>query len=389
MNPSPLESAPTWRRHPYRIFFPLGALLAWAGVLHWLLHATGLLEDYQPVVHAIVQIQGFMMCFATGFLLTMIPRRTETEAPHTWQMVVALTAPVATTVAAWFERWALSQVLWLTVIAVLIVFAVQRFGRSAGNPSPHSFIWMPLALVIGLAGSLLISGPAFLGQKYFWLHDLGRALLLQGMFVALIVGVGGLAIPRMTRGEGPAEARTPARSRALRLFNLTAAVLLVATFWAEIRWSQRWGLAARSALTLIMLLAAARIWRRPSLPGLHRYFIWISAWMIPLGYSIAAAFPLQIKAGLHVVFIGGFAMMAFSIGLHVTLAHSGGQHLVSGRPWQVVAFGVCFMAAIALRALVDFDPSRFFVWLGASAVLFLAGTIFWAALLLPRFSLRP
>ena len=78
---TPLQAAPLWRREPYRIFFPLGCLLAWAGVLHWFLHSIGWLADYAPVFHAIAQIQGFMMCFAVGFLFTAIPRRTGTAPP--------------------------------------------------------------------------------------------------------------------------------------------------------------------------------------------------------------------------------------------------------------------------------------------------------------------
>jgi hypothetical protein len=31
-----LASAPLWRREPFRLFFPLGVLLAWGGVAHWL-----------------------------------------------------------------------------------------------------------------------------------------------------------------------------------------------------------------------------------------------------------------------------------------------------------------------------------------------------------------
>ncbi len=62
----------SWRSKPYRLLFPLGWLLAWAGVLHWLLHSVGLLADYRPVFHAITQIQGFMLCFALGFLLTAL-----------------------------------------------------------------------------------------------------------------------------------------------------------------------------------------------------------------------------------------------------------------------------------------------------------------------------
>jgi uncharacterized protein involved in response to NO len=111
--------------------------------------------------------------------------------------------------------------------------------------------------------------------------------------------------------------------------------------------------------------------------------------MIPAGYALAAAYPLEAKAGLHVVFIGGFAMMALSVGLHVGLAHGGYSRLVSGRPWQVPVFAALLLAAMLLRALCDFDRPRFFLWLGGSAASFLLATILWGSLLLPRMVRKP
>ncbi|HEY4731596.1 MAG TPA: hypothetical protein VIH41_10735, partial [Myxococcales bacterium] len=37
------------RREPYRLLFPLGAVLAWAGVLPWLFFALRLRQVYEPV----------------------------------------------------------------------------------------------------------------------------------------------------------------------------------------------------------------------------------------------------------------------------------------------------------------------------------------------------
>jgi uncharacterized protein involved in response to NO len=380
-----LAAAPAWRREPYRLLFALGALLAWGGVLHWLLHAAGLLPDYQPVFHAIAQMQGFMMCFAVGFLFTAIPRRTGTGPPAAWQMALAVAAPAGTAVAAWYQRWALSQACWLALVIVLVSFAVRRFlAAEAARRPPNSFVWVPLSLLMGLVGSVLTGAPALLGGGYFWAHDLGRLLLLQGMFVGLVVGVGGMVLPLITCGDAPPDAAAGRRDHLVRLGHAGAAAALAASFWLEIFRSARAGLLLRAGIVLALLLLAGRIWRRPRVAGWHRRLVWISAWMIPAGYLLAAAFPLQKKAGLHVVFLGGFALMALSVGVHVTLAHGGHHGLLTGRPWQVPAYGGLLLAAALLRGLVDFDPRRFFLWLGASAAAFLAATVFWAWLVLPR-----
>ena len=157
-------------------------------------------------------------------------------------------------------------------------------------------------------------------------------------------------------------------------------VVASATLWIT-QQLDAWAIAVQ---LLAILLSSAKIWRLPRLAGWHRSLVWLSAWMLPLGYVVAALFPGHKKAGLHIVFIAGFAMMAFAVGLHVTLAHGGHNKLVTGRPWQVPLFGVLILAAATMRALVDFDQGRFFVWIGASAAAFLAATIFWALLALPR-----
>ena len=374
-----MSAVPAWRREPYRILFPLGVLLAWAGVLHWLLLATGVIEEYRSIFHAFAQIEGFMTCFAVGFLFTLIPRRTPTAPPATWQMVVAVIAPVAIVISAWFEKWALSQVPWLVLMGVLIQFAVSRFrAPGAGLRVPNSFVWVVLALLMGVGGSIL-AGVGTLGEEMFWLHDIGRAIVLQGMFTGLVLGVGGMLLPVITRGVPPLDGTAPsARAKALHLI---AGIAFISTFFLEVLVSVGLGFALRAAIALAVLLGSAEIWRLPSAPGLHRRFIWLAAWMLPLGYACVAAFPEYPKAGLHVVFIGCFALLALCISLHVVLSHGGAPQLLDRWPWPVAAMGTLLFAALALRVLVNVDQAHVHRWLGAAAVAFLTATVLWASFL--------
>src|SRR5690606_13480957 len=98
----PARSASLWRSQPYRIFFPLGAALAWAGVLPWLISALDLGPGKGPIVHSIAQIQGFLACFAVGFLMTMIPRRTGTAPPTSLELALCALALAGTVAGAWF-----------------------------------------------------------------------------------------------------------------------------------------------------------------------------------------------------------------------------------------------------------------------------------------------
>jgi uncharacterized protein involved in response to NO len=376
----PLAAAPAWRREPYRLLFPLGALLAWAGIAHWLWFALQWSTQWRPVFHSIAQIQGFMACFMVGFLFTAIPRRTGTAPPAAWEMALGALCPVATTVAAWYERFALSQVFWIALIATVLAFALRRFRAvDAARRPPDSFVWVPIALLFGLVGAVLIGLYGIAKLDFTW-HQLGRLLVLQGVFVGLVLGVGGMVLPLITRGEAPPDAEPAARGA--RRLHLLCAVLLVATFAVEVFASARDGHLARGALTCAILWLGARIARPPSKPGWHRCLVWVSAWMIPAGYFVAAALPGTPQVGLHVVFVAGFALMALAVGLHVTFAHGGREDLVTGRPWQVPVLGALVLMAAASRGMVNLDPERLRLWLGAASACFLAATLLWASLLL-------
>ena len=393
MSPPPVVVVSPWRREPYRLLFPLGVLLAWTGVLHWLLLATGFIQEYRSVFHAFAQIEGFMTCFAVGFLFTLIPRRTGTAPPAAWQVAVALAAPVAVTTFAWFEKWALSQIPWLLLLAVLIQFAVSRFRSPGAGPQiPNSFVWVILALVMGVGGSVLAGVGASLGEEMFWLHEIGRAIVLQGMFTALVLGVGGMLLPVVTRGVGPAAGPAGAGepggvagaggATGAKVLHLIAGLAFIATFFVEVLVSVRLGFALRAAIVLATLLASAELWRLPTVPGLHRRLIWIAAWCLPAGYACVAAFPQYPKAGLHVVFIGCFALLAFCISVHVVLSHGGAPGLLNARPWPIALLGGLVMSALGLRVLVNVYPSHVYRWLGLAAAAFLSATVVWALFLL-------
>lgn len=384
MIPRPREAA--LRRSPYRLFFPLGLLLAIAGVGHWLLHAIGLLDDYRPVFHAMTQVQGFLLSFAVGFLLTMLPRRTKTDPPALATIGVLAVGLVGTVTAAAFGAWALSQVFFLTVMGTLLGFAVTRLSRRrAGRRPPVGFVWIPIAFGFGIGGSVLTGLAGFLGMdRHIALHDLGRGLVLQGMFTAMILGVGGLALPLMTRGEAPADDSGTIHDRARRAAHLVAAALLLGTFVFE----SQLGLAAaylgRACIAATVLIWSAELHRPPSLPGANRWAIWCAAWAIPIGYAAAGIFVQDHKAALHVLFIGGFALLTLAVSTQVTLGHGDFPELMNGRPAAVVWIASALFVAIAPRLLMAWDPGRFFVWMAVAAGAFLVAAATWAGFVVPK-----
>src|SRR5919204_3650770 len=120
--PPPHADAALLRREPHHLLFPLGALLACAGVVPWLVFAFGITEAYRPIFHSLAyralfhplaEVEGFLSCFAAGFVLSVLPRRTGTPPPSAALVAFSAAVPVAAVLCAWFERWALTQVIWL------------------------------------------------------------------------------------------------------------------------------------------------------------------------------------------------------------------------------------------------------------------------------------
>lgn len=171
---------PLWRAEPFRIFFPLGVVLAWVGVGHWLLYGLGLRSTYSCELHGFVQMQAFMMSFAVGFLFTALPRRTRSAPPSAFEMVLMIGSLITTMGGALAERWWLAQAGYAIVFLVLLQFASRRFlGGAAGRRPPAAFVLIPLGVAQGFAGAGLIAA-ASVHAVAPWAMSFGKLLVEQG-----------------------------------------------------------------------------------------------------------------------------------------------------------------------------------------------------------------
>ena len=77
---------------------------------------------------------------------------------------------------------------------------------------PAVLVWVPLALLSGAAGALLSAlAPRLAATSAPAAWIIGRALLAQGFVAGLVLGVGGILVPQLTRGEGIPDVRDRAR----------------------------------------------------------------------------------------------------------------------------------------------------------------------------------
>lgn len=385
-----MESEPPsrWRAEPFRLFFPLAVVLAWVGIGHWLLYVGGVTATYSCLAHGLVQMQAFMMAFAVGFLLTALPRRTQSAPPGAGELAAASGALVLTTAAAIAERWALAELAYGALVVLILRFALSRFlGRGAGRRPPAAFVLLPIGAAQGLAGAALIVACGFPAVPA-WTMPLGRLLVEQGVFLCLVIGIGGLVTPLIAGAPPPPDigADPAGRRRAAGYAGLGLGILGTLVL-EQAGWTRAAPLARAALVAYGVGLATG--WRRaPGKPGLHRRLVWLALWLMPIGLAGSGIWPDYRVPALHVLFIGGFSLLAFAVATHVTLSHLGPEELARGRPPAVVAVAVGILLAMLARVAADWSDA-YFVHLGWAAGLWIAGSAAWLAFFGPRLLRAP
>ena len=372
-----------WRSEPFRIFFPLGVLFAWIGVSHWLTYAIGVTATYSCRFHGLLQMQAFMVAFAVGFLLTAVPNRTRTPVATRMETGALATALIATTAAAMADCWVISEIAYAGALVLLAVFALRRFlGRAAGRRPPAAFMLVPIAALQGIGGAVLIAAAEFQNAPA-WTSNLGRLMVEQGVFLCLAVGVGGLILPLIGGAPPPPDLDSSPHEAWKALAYGSAGAGIFASFLLEQGGFERGGPLLRAAIVALALGLGGGVWRPPGKTGVHRRLVWLSTWLMPLGLIVSGLWPDYRVPALHILFIGGFSLLAFGVATHVALGHLNMEQLALGRPLAVIVLGTAFMVALLIRFTADASET-YFSHLGWAAAIWILGSAVWLIFFAPK-----
>ena len=178
---------------PFRIFFPIGVFGGFAGIFLWLAPDMDLGLPYGGLYHGLLQTQGFVMPFAVGFLMTVLPRFMETTGSKKWEIGLSVVLLVGSMVALYSGAFEVAEFAFLALLIHLLIFVLRRFVTRQDNP-PAAFFLVGFGLLGGVAGIglLLYPLPGF--------NRLGQNLLEQGMFLAFVMAVGSYLGPRLLYG---------------------------------------------------------------------------------------------------------------------------------------------------------------------------------------------
>jgi uncharacterized protein involved in response to NO len=371
---------------PFRLFFPIATLLGLSGVSLWPLFFTGLHKFYPGLMHARLMIEGFLAGFILGFLGTALPR--------------LLSAPPLSR----RELWTLASLYLLTAglhigeqplagdlafIALMLCFGICTIGRVRRRTElpPPGFVLVAFGFLTGLAGPVLwlCGGQGWVSAEVMLF---GGMLLNQAFVLFPLLGIGTFLLPRFLRLHDVrpmAEERTPSPAWRLRAaFSGATGVALLTSYWLEAAEPGAPAAAWLRATAAIVYLAAMVPFHRQSFPLRTAS---LAAQLALLALVAGLIFPLfwpgQRLAGLHVVFLGGFSLITFTVATRVVLGHSGNESLFETRLPFLQVVTVLMLAGAALRAIGDFSPERPH-WLSAASYLWMLAAGVWAYYVLPK-----
>ncbi len=375
-------------REPYRIFFPLGLLSAFIGVLCWVPFALGQTQNYPGTEHPHLMIGGFLFSFALGFLMTAIPRFTETAPAKSWELLfqaAVILLMIATGTASLFSpQWReASLLLQIVSLVLLILFCVPRFLSKKRKPPP-SFLFIGVGILCGLLGSVLL----YLDERGSISAELGltgRSLFYHGMMLSFVIGVGSRLIPVLLGHEAnPMNQDASPRSSSNPGVLLGLAVVYFLSFPVELFASQESGRIARA---MVLLFVSFRFWRifvppvrRGSLP----LWLRIAGIMLLLGQWSFALFPGYAVHGVHLTFAGGYSLLTLLIATRVVLSHGGYDLSLELKSRWLHVLGALVAASALARFLAPLAPASYVHHLAYASFGWSLGVGMWAFLFLPR-----
>lgn len=377
---------------PFRLFFPLGVLYCFIGVGYWPLKVFGIaFVDVPSQFHTYLQVYGFMTAFVMGFLGTALPRLTEARRFSIAELLSLFFLHSSIIVAIWCGNNLWIQFTFLATLLFFISRLASRFLKRKRNP-PETFIFIPLAFLSAITGSLLLAG---FYADVAWLpleaYDIGIALAFQSFILLLLVGVGGFLIRSILGWAPPLPISTAERlvlspwSGRTFFLHLAAGLTIFVSFWIEVFWHREIGLALRAFVVTLECVGQIKIHRKSPSGKLTARALQASLWLLLFGMWLPLFASAEYSIGImHFVLVGGFALSTFSVATRVILSHCGYGQILNGsyRPFSI-AVGFMLLG-VFVRVSADIIPRAYEHHLAYAGIVWLFGLTVWAVAILGK-----
>jgi uncharacterized protein involved in response to NO len=346
---------------PYRFFFPLGLVSLIFGVLLWV-PLLWTAESYPIHLHRYLVLNGFAASFIAGFLMTAIPRFSQTAPAHSFEVFIFFLLQLIGLPLAIQEQERMLYYLSSLQPMLLLFFILRRFPHRKQNP-PYTFIFILIGLMLWI-----VSG--WLGADYKELH-------YEGAIAAIILGVGSRLIPGILGHTEIVQAQRERYERPVGLLKTIpfSFILLVLTFAGSYFLSN--GIIVRSIVVFWIGVSYWKLFRLPKLRTSLTWSLWICGWLIIISFLVR---PLLSEGEIHIshsFFINGIVLLSLLIAARVIQSH--GPKLPELEKSKILWWvtGLIVLAA-ATRVSAFYLPSVYLTHLAYASVVLTVACILWA-----------
>lgn len=372
-------------KDPFRLFFPLGALFAFAGILPWVIqyftHAS-----YPRNLHRVLMIDGFTLTVVCGFLMTSIPRFTGSNHAKRSEILTVFITLLISAVGAFFSTQSLSFLFSSFTLVSLLCFAGRRFLNKSSNP-PYTFVFIGVGLILWLASNFILFLNSLSWTTSIASVEVAQELFSNGAIMCLILGVGGRLIPGILGWQEIVSEQRSVYETQNSFFKLIpvsiwiAVCAFVLSFFLIPFLPARLCLLARLAVLVFFGMKYWKLWRFPASRSFLTWNLWLSCWCLVLGYL----FPL-LWGGLgvhvmHVLFIGGFSLLMLLISTRVSLAHSPLGTAAEKTSRGLLVFSALVLTAMFTRVSAILWPQIYLDHLGFAAMTWIAALLVWVSVI--------
>ncbi len=338
---------------------------------------------YPGLVHADLMIGGFFLVVAAGFLMTAVPRFTQSKSANLLEKVIAAIPSVGIILCGLLGLTFMTHLMIFLLAFSLVFFGLRRILASQFKPSP-SFALAGLGVFSTLTGSFLCLWGNSLPSS---VNLLARLLLLYGLPYGAILGIGTQLLPRLmgTIKLGAAAtpmSSTPADDKKRKHFFIYGAILL-ASFLIEAFLSLQGGRLIRAVLVTGVVITYWNILQKPGSKGVMPWCLWVSSWLFVIGSwpgALVSSFQLH---GAHIFFIGSVSLMIFSVATRVTLAHGGHGLEAEGKSKTLLGVVLFLLIALTARLVAPF-VSGYFNHLAYASLAWIVAALLWGSQFFPK-----
>jgi uncharacterized protein involved in response to NO len=347
------------RGEPYRILFPVGAIISVIGVMLWPLFVAGWLPFYPGLPHARIMVQGFVFSFVAGFLSSALPHMLEVKGISLGQTLLLAGLVMSVTLLHLAGFTPVADALFALTVPLLLVLIMRRWPERKDLPPP-GFALAAVGLLSGWMGSIVLAFSGWVSLPLY-MQVLAKLLLYHGFILFPVLGVGVYLLPRMVGVPNrhlvvPKSPNLSTMWIRRALFMLGCGLMLVVSFGLEAAGYVRIGFALRAVVTIGCLFREIPLFRMRRIEGSIPWALTLAAASMMMGLVIIAIFPLRHMTYLHVVFISGYGLLMLNISARVMLGHSGNGALIYARSTASTWITGLILLAMATRVSADLLP---------------------------------